>query len=187
MRRDVPLGGAGTVTGDGVLNGPGSAAHRYALRGVRDKQIGGILTGRRRLIAMDADDLAVISAHVQDAEVRIADIVWRPSEKRLVVGMNRFDWEQSISGETTPRRLISALRFDRVMACKSRDIDLEGGDAALRLLGIEFNTGETPGGNALLLFDGRGALRLDVECLECELADLGPDDLSGDDEAGLEA
>ncbi|MCX7322414.1 MAG: DUF2948 family protein [Hyphomicrobiales bacterium] len=145
------------------------------------------MTGRRRLIAMDADDLAVISAHVQDAEVRIADIVWRPSEKRLVVGMNRLDWQQAIAGEATPRRLISALRFDRVMACKSRDIDLEGGDAALKLLGIEFNTGETPGGNALLLFDGRGALRLDVECLECELADLGPDDLSGDDEAGLEA
>ena len=40
------------------------------------------MTGRRKLIALDADDLAVISAHVQDAEVRVADIVWRPAEKR---------------------------------------------------------------------------------------------------------
>ncbi|WP_398468043.1 DUF2948 family protein [Tardiphaga sp.] len=130
---------------------------------------------------MDADDLAVISAHVQDAEVRVADIVWRPGEKRLVIGMNRVDCEQTLAGEVAPRRLVSALRFDRVLACKSRDIDLEQGDVALKLLGIEFNEREAPGGNALLLFDGRGALRLDVECLECELADLGPDELGGEE------
>ncbi len=145
------------------------------------------MTGRRKLIAMDADDLAVISAHVQDAEVRVADIVWRPGEKRLVIGMNRLDWDQTIAGEMKPRRLISALRFDRVLACKSRNIDLDSGDVALTMLGIEFNESEAPGGNALLLFDGRGALRLDVECLECELADLGPDELGGEEEAGLEA
>ena len=140
------------------------------------------MTGRRKLIAMDADDLAVISAHVQDAEVRVVDIVWRPGEKRLVIGMNRVDCEQTLAGEVAPRRLVSALRFDRVLACKSRDIDLEQGDVALKLLGIEFNEREAPGGNALLLFDGRGALRLDVECLECELADLGPDELGGEED-----
>jgi hypothetical protein len=136
---------------------------------------------------MDADDLAVISAHVQDAEVRVADIVWRPGEKRLVIGMNRLDWDQSMDGEIEPQRLISALRFDRVLACKSRDIDLGDGDATLKLLGIEFNESESPSGNALLLFDGRGALRLDVECLECELADLGPDELGGETDPSPEA
>ena len=112
--------------------------------------------------------------------MRVADIVWRPGEKRLVIGMNRLDWDQTISGDVTPRRLIAALRFDRVLACKSRDIDLDLGDVGLKLLGIEFNETEAPSGNALLLFDGRGALRLDVECLECELADLGPDELGGE-------
>src|SRR6202012_4031830 len=99
------------------------------------------------------------------------------SEKRLVVGMNRLDWEQTLSGETTPSRLIAALRFDRVLSCKSRDIDLETPDATLDLLGIEFHSGEPPGGSVILIFSQGGALRLDVECLECELADLGPDDL----------
>jgi hypothetical protein len=130
-----------------------------------------------KLIALDADDLAVISAHVQDARVQTGDIIWRQSEKRLVVGMNRLDWEQTLSGEATPRRLVSALRFDRVLACKSRDIDLAAPEAALELLGIEFHPGEPPGGSAVLLFSQGGALRLDLECLECELADLGPDDL----------
>ncbi len=77
-----------------------------------------------KLIALDADDLAVISAHVQDARVQAADIIWRQDEKRLVIGMNRLDWEQTLAGETAPRRLVAALRFDRVLACKSRNIDL---------------------------------------------------------------
>ena len=130
-----------------------------------------------KLIALDADDLAVISAHVQDARVQASDIIWRQDEKRLVVGMNRLDWEQTLSGETSPRRLIAALRFDRVLACKSRNIDLEAPEAALELLGIEFHPGEAPSGSAVLMFTDGGALRLDVECLECELTDLGTDDL----------
>jgi hypothetical protein len=139
---------------------------------------GAAVTGQRKLIALDADDLAVISAHVQDAAVHAADIIWRQGEKRLVVGMSRIDWDQTISGEAVPRRLIAALRFDRVLACKSRDIDLEAPAAALELLGIEFYpTTEAPGGSVVLMFAHGGALRLDVECLECELADLGPDDL----------
>ena len=132
-----------------------------------------------KLIALDADDLSVISAHVQDARVQVSDIVWRQGEKRLVVGINRLDWDQSLSGGTTPRRLISALRFDRALSCKSRNIDLDAPETILDLLGIEFHAGDAPGGSVLLMFMQGGALRLDVECLECELADLGADDLGG--------
>ena len=133
-----------------------------------------------KLIALDADDLAVISAHVQDARVQTADIIWRQHEKRLVIGMNRLDWEQTLAGEAEPRRLIAALRFDRVLACKSRNIDLESPDTALDLVGIEFHEAEAPGGSALLLFAEGAALRLDVECLECELTDLGAEELAAD-------
>lgn len=134
-----------------------------------------------RLIALDPEDLSVISAHVQDARVQASDIVWRQDEKRLVVGMSRLDWEQTLSGGTAPRRLIAALRFDRVLACKSRNIDLEAPDRVLELVGIEFHPGDAPSGSALLLFNHGGALRLDVECLECELTDLGDDDLGTSD------
>src|SRR3981081_2166675 len=130
-----------------------------------------------KFIALDADDLAVISTHVQDARVQTSDIIWRQGEKRLVIGMSRLGWEQTLSGETAPRRLIAALRFERVLACKSRKIDLAKPDTALELLGIEFHAGEAPGGSAVLMFSHGGALRLDVECPECELAGLGPDDL----------
>jgi hypothetical protein len=145
------------------------------------------MTSELKVIALDADDLAVISAHVQDARVQTADIIWRQGEKRLVVGMSRLDWEQTLSGQTAPRRLIAALRFDRVLACKSRNIDM-GTPAALELVGIEFHPADPPGGSAVLLFNHGGALRLDVECLECQLTDLGADDLgTGDLDEGAES
>jgi Protein of unknown function (DUF2948) len=139
------------------------------------------MTAQLKLIALDADDLAVISAHVQDAKVETSDIIWRQGEKRLVVGMSRLDWEQTLSGETSPRRLIAALRFDRVLSCKSRNIDLAMPETALELIGIEFHPGDAPSGAAVLLFNHGGALRLDVECLECQLTDLGADDLGTSD------
>src|SRR3954469_14393957 len=99
-----------------------------------------------KLIALDADDLAVISTHVQDARVQTADIIWRQGEKRLVVGMNRLDWEQTLKG-AEPRRLIAALRFDRVLSCKSRNINVDAPETTLELLGIEFHATEAPGGS----------------------------------------
>jgi Protein of unknown function (DUF2948) len=148
------------------------------------------VTAQLKLIALDADDLAVISAHVQDARVQTSDIIWRQGEKRLVAGINRPDWEQTLSGEAAPRRLVAALRFDRVLSCKSRNIDLAAPETALELLGIEFHPAEAPGGSVVLLFSHGGALRLDVECLECELADLGADDLGTSEDTeptGLDA
>jgi hypothetical protein len=130
-----------------------------------------------KLIALDEDDLTVISAHVQDARVQVSDIIWRQGEKRLVIGMSRLDWEQTLEGETSPRRLVSALRFDRVLACKCRKIELAAPEAVLDLIGIEFYPAEPPSGCALLLFAEGRALRLDLECLECELTDLGADEL----------
>ncbi len=150
------------------------------------------MPGQRKLIALDPDDLAVISAHVLDASVRAGDIIWRQSEKRLVIGLNRLDWNEVLLSNqqqdpqqqdtqrqavAEPRRMVSALRFERVLSCKSRNIDLDAPDTALELLGIEFHPGDAPGGATMLMFADGGALRLDVECLECELADLGEDEI----------
>ena len=137
-------------------------------------------SSQRKLAALDEDDLAVISAHVQDADVVAPDILWRPAEKRLVIGMRRLDCEDILAGDCVPRRLISALRFDRVLSCQSRNIDMAAPELALSLLGLEFYPDKTPSGHILLLFASGGVLRLEVECLECELADLGPDTFTAD-------
>lgn len=127
-----------------------------------------------KLIALDTDDIAVVSAHLQDAVVKVADIVWLPAEKRLVLGLNRFDWEACDCEDPCYKRRRTALRFERVNAFRCRNVSPKAKDEVLNLLAVEFSETDAPGGSVTLTFSGGAALRLEVECLECELADLGP-------------
>jgi len=126
-----------------------------------------------KLIALDQEDLAVVSTHVQDSTVKVADIIWQRPDKRLVIALNRFDWEGAQAGPSYQRRR-SALRFERVNAFKCRSLQPADREAILNLLAVEFLEDDPPGGVVLLTFSGGAALRLEVECLEVELADLGP-------------
>jgi hypothetical protein len=163
-------------------------------------------TDELKLVALDKDDIEVISAHLQDSLVKIADILWRPSEHRFVIALNRFDWMSAaeiakasqVSGKVPGtaartvkpdyRRCRTALRFERVLACKCRNLDQTAKDARLNLLAVEFAETDSPAGIVSLIFSGGGVIRLDVECLEAELADLGevsaaaicPDHFAGD-------
>jgi len=127
-----------------------------------------------KLIALDQDDIAIVSTHLQDAVVKVSDIVWLPAENRLVLGVNRFDWEACGCDDPCYKRRRTALRFDRVMALRCRNMDPKAKDAVLNLLAVEYNETDAPAGTITLIFSGGAALRLEVECLECELADLGP-------------
>lgn len=133
-----------------------------------------------KLIAFDADDLAVISAHLQDALLKVGDIAYLPQARRFAALGNRFDWADALkdgkggTAEFVRRR--AALRFERVLDAKVQGIDLNRKGAVLALLTISFepNTApEDPGGSIVLHFADGAAIRLEVECIEVELKDLG--------------
>ena len=96
-----------------------------------------------KLVALDRDDIEVVSAHVQDALVRVADIFWQPREHRFVMALNRFDWMTATdakgdNSKADYRRCRTALRFERVLSCKCRNLDQSNKDARLNLLAVEF-------------------------------------------------
>jgi hypothetical protein len=140
-----------------------------------------------KLVALDKDDIEVVSAHVQDARVRIGEILWEPRDHRFIMPVNRFDWMTAVDAksennrsennrpENKPdyRRCRTALRFERVIACKFRGFDQSNKTGELNLLAVEFAEYDAPAGTVILTFSGGGVIRLDVECLEAELADLG--------------
>jgi hypothetical protein len=130
-----------------------------------------------KLVALDKDDIEVVSAHVQDARVRIGEILWHPHDHRFIMPVNRFDWMAAVDArpENRPdyRRCRTALRFERVLACKLRGFDQSNKNGELNLLAVEFAEHDSPAGTVILTFSGGGVIRLDVECLEAELADLG--------------
>jgi Protein of unknown function (DUF2948) len=129
-----------------------------------------------KLIALDADDLAVLSAHLQDAVIQVADIAYLPKERRFAAVGNRFDWMAAAGQEVAEgyARRRAALRFERVLGAQVQSIDLKNKSTVLSLLAVTFEPSAPPEGFVTLHFADGGAIRLHVECVEAEMKDLGP-------------
>lgn len=125
-----------------------------------------------KLLALDSDDLAVISAHTQDAVVRVGDMGYAQRDRRFALLMNRYDWEAGTVRNKGIRKR-AALHFDRVLAVASAGIDTNARDGVLELLAIAFIETDAPAGIVELTFAGGGTVRLEVEVLEARLQDLG--------------
>ena len=127
-----------------------------------------------KLLALDAEDLEVISATTQDAVVRVGDMGYAQADKRFALLMNRYAWEESgKEAAKKGQRKRTALHFDRVEAVQAAGINLESQEGALELLAIRFLPASDPAGTVELSFAGGGTVRLTVECLEARLSDLG--------------
>jgi hypothetical protein len=139
-----------------------------------------------KLIALDAEDLSVVSAHLQDAVLRVADMAYLPREKRFAALANRFDWGKALNttnklakparGSTGLERRRTGLRVERVLSAQVSGVDLKDRRATFALLSIAFTPSgdpQAPDGDVTLTFSGGAAIRLKVECLEFEMKDLG--------------
>lgn len=122
-----------------------------------------------RLLARDADDLAVVSAALQDAVAKIGDIAFEPKGRRLTVAFNRFRWE---GGGKSRERVRAGLQLGGVLGVQSRKLRRDAKNAVVELLALTFEPGEAPGGAVVFTFAGGGDLRVQVECLEAVLADV---------------
>ena len=127
-----------------------------------------------KLLALDDEDLQVVSSHLQDAVVRVGDMAYVPSQKRFAAILNRFDWASAETDDGRFRRRRTALRFDRVRRAKHKGLEPAKQDLVLSLLAIRFEEADAPSGSVVLFFSGGITIQLDVECIEAELRDLGP-------------
>jgi hypothetical protein len=122
-----------------------------------------------RLLAQEPEDLAVISAALQDAIAKIGDIRWDAQGRTLTLACNRFRWE---SGGRKGERVRSALQLGDVAGVQARKLRREAKQAVVELLSVAFEPGEAPGGTILLTFAGGGDLRVSVDCLDVILVDV---------------
>jgi len=126
-----------------------------------------------KLIALDTDDLSVLSAHLQDAAAKVADMAFVPQENRFAMLVDRFDWI-GIARGGAPERRRSGVHFDRVQKARTRGFDLKDQETVLNMLAAEFEESDAPSGTVTLYFTGDAAIQLEVECLEAAISDLGP-------------
>jgi hypothetical protein len=124
-----------------------------------------------KLIALDREGLGVISAHIQDTCVKRVDMTWLPQQRRFLVAGMRYDW---VGAKTGPEeRVSSVLRFDRVLRVSHLGLTETNADATLNLLAVTFEKTDPPAGIIILAFADGALVRLDVECVEVELRDMG--------------
>lgn len=126
-----------------------------------------------KLIALDEEDLAVFSAHLQDAVVKMADMGFLPRVHRFAMVLNRFDWDQKVIANEKVRHR-TGLHFERVLTVKCRGMEEAQRTGVLNLLALTFLPGEAPSGHVLLTFSGGAEILLEVECIEAGMRDLGP-------------
>ena len=130
-----------------------------------------------KLIALDAEDLAIIAAHLQDAVLRMEDMAYLKAQKRFAIVANRFDWSHAAktanAGDARFVRKRAGVRIEHVTAAQVQGLDLTKKDQVLSLLTLTFAARDEPQGIITLTFAGGGALRLEVECIEAALSDLG--------------
>ena len=126
-----------------------------------------------KLRAADAEDLAVISAILQDSLVTIAEMAFLPEERRFALVANRFKWEpQSSAGPAKAERVLTGLCIDGVKAVSRRGFSPRESDRILSLLALRIE-GEGAAPTLVLDFAGGSAVRLEVERVLCHLDDLG--------------
>lgn len=166
-----PPSRAGSETASTDRTGPGSLSP--AARAVADRP-------RLRLKAVDAEDLAVLSAQLQDAIAPVSDMAYLPDQRRFAMVVNRFMWE---CGQIEPHETEEAGRdgpicplylrtncgveFRQVTKVRSRGIDLRDRGQMLCLLALRWE------GDAIdLHFSGGGAIRLSVSVIDGRVRDM---------------
>lgn len=127
------------------------------------------MSGKLRLSAVDSEDLAVISAAIQDALVAVRDCAYIKEEKRFVLLLNRFRWEADPSVDAAYFRTHSALVFNEVTAVRHHEIPLAEPDRMLELLAVA----QEKDHSVTLRFAAGRAIRLEIGRLACHLGDVG--------------
>ncbi len=123
-----------------------------------------------RLQALDAEDLKVISALVQDAILPASEMRYERKRRRLAMLINRFRWEEQ--RDATAERVRTLLLIDDVLAVASQGVPRGDPDLVLSVLALEFDPGEDGTGAVSIILAGDGEIRLQVECLSVMLRDV---------------
>jgi hypothetical protein len=132
-----------------------------------------------KLAAQDADDLTVIASCLQDAIVLVGEMDYDKQRHRFALMASRFMWEAETAGEPMKGaggrdwRVRCGVHFDGVMNVSTKSIPMNRKTWPLDLLTIECEMGEEGAATLDLIFAKGAQLRLDVECIDCHLQDIG--------------
>ena len=127
-----------------------------------------------KLIARTAEDLSVVSAHLQDAIANVSDIANLKKNKIFLLQLNRFMWEDVEKGVFRKnKRIKSVLKFENIVKVYSKNINQLKKNKFLDFLTIE--TIQMPDNNyeMKIVFAGNSMIKIISEVIEVTLDDQG--------------
>ena len=132
-----------------------------------------------KLTALDVEDLAGISACLQDSLVRVADTAFESKRRRFALLCNRFRWENEAktslggwSGPRQPERVRAMVHFDGVKNVRTRHLDRSDPSLVLSLMTIDAGEHSDGSVDIRLIFAGGPEVLLEAECIDCYLEDI---------------
>ena len=140
------------------------------------------LAGQLRLLARDKDDVAVLSALLQDAIIPGVDMEFNRKTNQFILVANRFCWEippldgvTSIDGKLVHERRLCGICIRHVTAAQHHNWPDMRQDALFNLLALRHvDMAEQEGEGVCLQFEfsGGSSLRLLTDEIDITLADL---------------
>ena len=133
-----------------------------------------------RLEALDAEDLAVVAAVLQDAVIRLGEMSYSQRARRFAAVFNRFRWEHERDGgnprpsaEEDHQRIRTGIHFESVLSAQFSGLGPSNPDQILELMTIACEPGDGGTASITMVFAGAGLVRLEAECIDCRMRDLG--------------
>lgn len=128
-----------------------------------------------RLKAETAEDLPILASLLQDAVFTGADMKWSAKARRFDLLVNRFRWEDLGAAQSQgrpPERVRTVLSILDVTGLAGQGFTKGDADTILSLLSLTFLPAEDGTGQIELVLAGDGGIRLQVECVNLQLADV---------------
>lgn len=128
-----------------------------------------------RLRAETAEDLSIISALLQDAVGKVANVHYAPRRRRFSLLLYRFRWEDKDRAERERReyeRVAAALTIDDVQRVRVAGLDPTERETVINILSLSHEAGEDGAAVLTLVCSGEATVRLEVECVNVGLVDL---------------
>ena len=127
-----------------------------------------------KLIGKNQEDLKVISAYSQDSIVNVKDMVFLKENRTFIMITNRYMWEDVEKGVFRQnRRIRCAIKFEEVLAVKSKNINQKNKNKPLECLTIECNLITDNNYDIKIFFSGDSVITLVSEAIEVVMHDLG--------------
>lgn len=142
-----------------------------------------------KLKAEDTEDIIILSAYLQDAITKMADIAFQNQGRRFVMMLNRYVWENRCpeTGEILPdpdldaeqnqrmacSRVRTGLHFNDVLKISSQNIVTSLKEQPMELLSIEAYTNKNSTHIIDFIFAGEGVIRLECETVTAYMQDIG--------------